>query len=465
MRRRSVLLATLTLFAVLVSAPAAAGDWPSWRGPDNTGKSRAGTPPLRWSETENVRFKVPIPGRGHATPIVWKDRIYLLTAVAVDTEAAAKAEEMRASGGRPAGPPPAGARPGGHGGRQRPRGQAPVAQRFVVLALDLATGTTVWEKTANEAMPVEGTHSDATWASASPVTDGEYLFAQFGSQGLYAYDLDGNLKWQKDLGDMQTRNGFGEGSSPVVHGETVVVNWDHEGESFIVAVDRKTGAERWRKSRDEPTSWATPLVVEAAGKPQVVVAATGASRAYDLANGDVIWQLSGLTMNVVPTPSYSDGVVYMTSGFRGNAMQAVRIAKAQGELSGSEAVAWTHDRHTPYVPSPLVYDDKVYFLKSNTAILTCLDAKTGEVIYTEKRLEGLDTVYASLVGAQGRVYVVGRGGTTLVLKHGAELEVLATNVLDEGFDASPAIAGGELLLRGRSHLYSLVEGGGKADGP
>lgn len=437
-------LLTAALCALVTSLPLAADEsgWPQWRGPQADGTSPDGDPPTVWNEEENVRWKVQVPGEGSSSPIVWKDRVYLLTAVPMETPGEPPAE-------------PEGER------RGPPRGVQPVKQRFVVLALSRRDGSVVWERTAIEAVPAEGHHPDGTWASASPVTDGEALYAHFGSQGLYAYDLEGKLLWQRDLGDMQTRLGFGEGSSPALWGKTLVVNWDHEGDSFLVALDKRTGEELWRRDRGESTTWATPLVVDVDGKPQVVVPATGASRGYDLATGELLWQLAGLTPNVIPSPVEDGGLVILMSGFRGNAVQAVRLSGARGDLAGSNAVVWTHDRDTPYVPSPLLYEDKLYFLKSNSAILTCMDARTGEVLYSEQRLAGLDNVYASIVGAAGRVYVTGRNGTTLVLRHGTEPEVLATNTLDDGFDASPAIAGRELYLRGRSHLYALAQDGGE----
>jgi outer membrane protein assembly factor BamB len=435
-------LLTFTAIWSLVLPLAAGADWPQWRGPEGTGVAPAADPPVRWSETENVRWKVPIPGRGHAAPIVWGERVYLLTAVPVE-------------GARPPEPPA----DADERTRERwMRAVHPVEQRFVVMALNRRDGSVAWERTAVEAVPHEGTHRDGTWASASPVTDGAAVYAQFGSQGLFAYSLDGELLWQRDLGDMSTRNGFGEGASPAVHGDKLIVNWDHEGDSFIVALDKKTGKTVWQKSRDEITSWSTPLVVEAGERPQVVVAATGKSRAYDLATGEVVWEAAGMTVNVVPTPVYGHGMVYLTSGFRGSALQAVRVAEAKGEVTAGEAVAWTHDRDTPYVPSPLLYGDQLYFLKVNSGILSCLDAKTGKIHFNEQRLEGVRNVYASPVGADGRVYLVGREGTTVVLEHGPEYKVLAQNTLDEGFDSSPAVAGEELYLRGSQHLYCLAEG-------
>jgi outer membrane protein assembly factor BamB len=310
-------------------------------------------------------------------------------------------------------------------------------------------------------VPHESHYIDSSWASASPVSDGEVLLAQFGSNGLFAYDLDGNELWRVDLGDMRTRNGFGEGSSPAIFGDTVVVNWDHEDDSFIVALDRMTGEELWRTARpDEVSSWATPLVVAPdehyRGKAQVIVPGTGKSRGYDLVTGKEIWRLGGMTVNAIPTPVYKDGTVYLMSGYAGQMLQAVDLTKAQGELEGTEAVRFVHTRHTPYVPSPLLYGSRLYFLKHFKNILTVLDADTGAVVYTEKRLPGISNVYASPVGADGRVYFLSRDGHAVVLADGDTFEVLAENDLDDGFDASPALAGDTLYLRGRHHLYALT---------
>lgn len=433
-QNRHVVLLFPLLLALSASASPPPGSWPSWRGPLGTGAAPQGDPPTEWSETKNVKWKVALPGRGHATPVVWGERIFVTTAIPV---AAAPA------------PPPA---EDGRMGRVQPAG----AVRFVVLALDRETGKVLWERTAREAVPHEGTHADGSWASASPLTDGELVFASFGSEGLYAYDLDGTLKWSKDLGDMATRNAFGEGSSPALAGDALIVNWDHEGEDFIVALDKKTGEERWRKGRDEPTSWSTPVVVEQGGRAQVIVAATNQTRSYDAATGELLWQLPGMTLNVIPTPVASDGLVYLISGFRGNMLQAVRLAEAKGDLAGTPAVAWTYDRDTPYVPSPVLAGGVLYFLKSNTGTLSALDAATGAVKYGPLRLAGIEGVYASPVAAAGRLYVVGREGATVVVKTGAEHEVLATNTLDDHFDASPVVAGDELLLRGSKHLYALA---------
>ena len=435
--RRTVLTICLLLGATLAGAgPDPDAWWPQWRGPLGTGAAPAADPPTRWSERQNLRWKVPIPGRGNATPIVWGDRIYLTTAVPA---AASPAAEPAAAG-------------------ERPRAIAAAGPLdFVVMALDRATGATVWQRTARREVPHEGTHQDGTWASASAVTDGERVFAHFGSRGLYAYSAAGDKLWEQDLGDMRTRRGFGEGSSPALHGETLVVNWDHEGDSFIVALDAGSGRRLWRRERDEVTSWSTPLVVTGADRPQVVVAATGRTRGYDLATGETLWEAAGMTTNTIPSPVYGHGLVFVTSGFRGNALQAIRLAGARGDVSDGEAVAWSYDRDTPYVPSPVLHDGILYVLKHNTGILTAFDAVTGKVHYGPVRLPGIDGAYASPVAAGDRVYVVGRDGTTVVLAAGSEFRVIAENRLEDGFDASPALAGSDLLLRGREHLYCLGE--------
>jgi outer membrane protein assembly factor BamB len=288
------------------------------------------------------------------------------------------------------------------------------------------------------------------------VTDGKVVVAYFGSRGLHCYDRDGNLKWEKDLGRMKTKLSFGEGSSPALYRNTVIVNWDHEGPGFIAAFDKETGSELWRTTRDEETSWSTPIVIDNDGKSQVITAATRRIRAYDLADGKLLWECAGLTTNAIPSPVAGNGLIYATTGFRGSIMLAIH-PNGTGDVTGSDSVAWTLKKGTPYVPSPLLYDDRLYFFASNNAVLSCIDANTGKPLYDGKRVEDLQGVYASPVGAGGRVYLVGRNGTTVVIKHGDEFEVLATNKLDDRIDSSPAIAGKDLFLRGHDYLYCIAE--------
>jgi outer membrane protein assembly factor BamB len=253
------------------------------------------------------------------------------------------------------------------------------------------------------------------------------------------------------------RNQFGEGSSPALHGNLLVIVWDHQGESFITALDKRTGEERWRTARDEIDSWATPLVVETGGRAQVVTSGMKQVRSYDLETGALLWFGTGTTMNPIPSPVAADGLVILTAGFRGNDLKAVRLADAKGDITNTPAIVWTLNRDTPYVPSPLLYDGILYLLKSNNGLLSAFDASTGKPHYQVARLEGTPNVFASPVGAAGRVYVLGQEGTTLVLKHGASFEVLAQNKLDDGFNASPALADNEMYLRGFKSLYCIAE--------
>jgi outer membrane protein assembly factor BamB len=447
-RNRGPFFSLVAVLSVVVSMPSAEGRdaeaqryWPQWRGPLMNGVAPHAKPPIEWSESKNVRWKVSIPGKGSATPVVWGDRIYVLTAVPGEKRASAPsaAPAVGTGGGRPPNTPP------------------DAVQKFTVLALRRSDGKVLWERVVREELPHEGTHPTGTWASASAVTDGDLVFAHFGSRGLYALDANGKVVWEKDLGDMKVKLAFGEGSSPALDGDRLFVQWDHEGDSFVVALDRKTGKELWRQKRDERTSWATPLVVEHGGRTQVVTSATNRVRSYDAATGDLLWETPGMTQNAIPTPVHADGLVILTSGFRGNALLAVKLAEARGDLAASPAVAWKLDRDTPYVPSPLLYGNELYFLKGNNGLLSCFNAKTGERLYGPERLEGVPNVYASLLGADGRVYVTGREGATAVLQRGPTFKVLATNTLDDGFDASPVAVDSELYLRGQKFLYRISE--------
>ena len=425
----------LVALTSMASAQGPQGDrfWSQWRGPDATGLSPDADPPLEWSETKNVRWKIEIPGRGSASPVVWGDRLFLLTAVPVG-----------ATG------------PDSHA----PRGgiQPRQAHRFVVLAIDRTTGRILWERSAQEEEPHEPTHQDnGTWASSSAVTDGEHVFASFESRGLYAYDMEGTLIWQKNLGDKGMRNQFGEGSTPALHGNRLVIVWDHiGGQSFVVALDKRTGEEIWRAERDEIDTWATPLIIESNGRKQVVTAGMNRVRAYDLETGELVWHSKGTTMNPIPSPVAGDGMVFLTSGFRGNNLKAIRLADARGDITDSDAIVWTLDRDTPYVPSPLLYDGVLYLLKTNSGILSAFEAASGKPLYQLQRLPGIGEVFSSPVGASGRVYITGRDGTTLVIRQGPTFEVLATNALDDGFDASPALVGNEIYLRGYRYLHGIV---------
>jgi len=430
----------------LMTAPAAAddggeladslGNWPQWRGPLGTGVAPNANPPIEWSEDKNVRWKVELPGLGHSTPIVWGDRVFVTTAVPY---------------GDAMSPQPSRA-PGAHDNLAVTH-----RQRFVVLALSRSEGRILWQHKLREALPREQGHRTASLASNSPVTDGERLFAFFGSYGLYCLDMDGELLWKSDFGLMQSLHGHGEGASPALYADTLIINWDHEGGSFVAALDKRTGRQRWRVDREEITSWATPIVVEHDGKPQLIISGTNRVRGYDLATGKVVWECGGLSANVVASPVAADGMLYVGSSYDKKALLAIRLDGALGDITGTSQVAWDRFRGTPYVPSPLLYGDSLYFLTHYQGVLTRVHAPTGKDRPGPFRLDGISEVYSSPVGAAGRVYVTDRDGTTLVISHADKPRILATNRLDESFSSSAALAGGDLFLRGQRFLYRLAE--------
>lgn len=425
LKYRIALIAGVALAGSLMTAAAAGTNspehnWPQWRGPTGNGVALHGNPPTEWSEEKNIKWKVAIPGAGHATPIVWDEKIFVLTAVPAETTT------------------------------------SKVEQAFAVICLDRKTGEIIWQRRPRKAVPHEGHHQTNTYASGSPITDGKHVFAFFSSHGLFCYDMDGTLVWQKDFGDMRTRNGFGEGVSPTLAGNKLIVVWDTEDDSWIAALDKTTGKEIWKTKRDERTGWSTPYVLSHAGQKQVVVNGTTAVRSYDVETGRLIWQCSGQTANAIPSVVADDEFVYAMSGFRGNAAYAIELGST-GDVTSTDRIEWTLNRGTPYVPSPLLYDGQLYFLQGNTGMLTSVDAKTGKPHYQQERLDNIRGVYASPVGAADKVYLPGREGTTLVLAKGPELKVLASNKLDDPIDASPVVAGDELILRTHTHLYCIAE--------
>ena len=324
----------------------------------------------------------------------------------------------------------------------------------MVLSIDRTTGELLWERTATEAIPQEGFHPQyGSFASNSPVTDGEHVFAYFGSRGLYCYDLDGRLIWQRDLGQMRRFLQFGEGTPLVLRDGRLIVKADHEGDSFIVVFDKETGEEIWRTSRDEATSWSPPLVVEHAGRTQAIVAATGKVRSYDYDTGAVIWEVSGLGRNQIPAPVHQDDLVFVMSGFIAPNLMAIRLG-GQGDLTGFDAVVWTNKQANSYTPSPVLFDGQLYVL-TDSGVLTNFDATTGHVHYRE-RLPGPSNFKVSPIGVNGRLYLASEEGRVFVVKMGSEFALLATNTLeDQIFIATPAIVDGEVFLRSQAALYCI----------
>jgi len=413
-------------------------NWPQWRGPLGTGAAIKGNPPTDFSETKNLKWKTEIPGKGHATPIIWENHIIVQTAV--PTEEKIKVEESTASEGQ-----------------QRMSGtKTDAVHEYRVILVNRETGKIEWQTTVARELPAESTHELGSWASNSPCTDGEYIYAYFGSRGLFCLDFSGKVIWKRDFGQLQKHMSFGEGESPYLYKDKIFIQWDHEGESFLYAIDKKTGKDVWKLEREERTSWSTPFVVEVNGKPQVITSATTNVRSNDFETGELIWTSTGLTRNVIPNPVYEDGILYVMSGFRGSAMQAIDLAKAKGDITGTAAILWTVAEDTPYTPNPVLMNGKLYFLRVNNGYLTCLDAKTGKVFYTKQKLEGINAIFSSPTGVADRLYIVA-DKICLVIKAGETFEVLASNVLDDNFHASPVIVGDELFLRGFKSLYCFSE--------
>ncbi len=418
------------------SAPArASANWPQWRGPTGNGVAPHSDAPLRFSASEGVKWTVEIPGRGFSSPIVWDDLVFVTTAVAT-------AEETRSVD------------------RPRRRQSRLVAHDFRLIALRRDNGEVAWSRTAIIAVPHEGYHRTlSSYANPSPVTDGERVYAFFGSRGLYAFDLDGEAVWARDFGvEMEIFGHFGEASSPALFGNTIVVVFDHQGESFIEALDTRDGSTRWRRSRDEGTAWSSPYILDHDGAILVVTSAGNYITAYDLGSGQVEWRSPGLTPGPIPTPVAGGGLLFVASGSRERRVRAIDLSRA-GDAGGG-AVAWELDKAAPYNPSPLLWGDELYLVRDGgmnvgTSRLSLIDARTGEAHYLQQRLPAAYTIKASPVGAGGKVYLLTEEGDVLVVRRGAPLEVLAINPMGEQFVASPAIAHDELFLRSRNHLFCI----------
>jgi outer membrane protein assembly factor BamB len=414
-------------------------DWPQWRGPSGTGAAPQASPPLTWSETQNVRWKLPLAGRGHSSPVVARGRVFLTMAVPVGDAA----------------PPVFDNAPGSHDNLGVTH-----THSFRALAVDLATGQVAWEREVARSFPHEGGHATGSLASPSPVTDGSAVYVFFGSRGLYCLDAqDGSIRWQRHFGQLTTHHAHGEGASPALHDGVLVVPWDQENNSRVFALEAATGRELWSSARDEITSWSTPVVTLVGGKPQAILSATQRIRGYDLATGTPIWECGGMSRNVIASPVAADGRVYCGCSYDRRTFIALSLEGATGDLTSSDHVLWTTNQRTPYVPSPLLYDGRLYFLSHYQGILSCLQATTGARAALPIRLNDLHDIYASPVGAAGRVYITDRSGVTVVVKHDESLAELARNTLDDRFSASAALVGPDLLLRGERHLYCLREGG------
>ncbi len=464
---RSSTLASIGVLLILTASTCLAENWPHWRGDRGNGVSLTAKPPTEWSATKNVKWKTAIPGRSSGSPVIWEDKVFVVTAVEIKPQAGTPTttreialpvtqRPQRGESGRPVGE----RRPRGPGGRRGgPRegnAQLPTLQ-FSLLCFDRSNGKLLWQMIAAQATPHEGTHSTNGFASASPCTDGEHVYAHFGSRGLYCYTMDGELKWSRsNLGQMKTRATFGEGSSPTIVDDMILVPWDHEGPSYLAALNKYTGKTIWKTDRDEPTCWATPLVVEHNGKKQVVMNGQNYARGYDLATGKELWRCSGQTDRPVASAVTTGDLVLVGSGYRGSFLGAFKL-DSKGDIRGTDSVAWSIDRDTPDIASPVLSQNRIYFHKGKDGTISCFNALTGTPHYKLKRLQGLRRIYASPVAAGGHVYFTGRSGTTVVVKDADDFEIVATNSVGEGVDATPAPVDNELFIRGENHLFCIAQ--------
>jgi len=424
---------------VLAAPLVAADNWPAWRGPNANGVAPASAdPPTTWGEKSNVKWKIDLPGRGSATPVVWGDKVFVLTAI--ETTREAKPDELP---------------------KLDPKFETRTTRpskffAFKVLCYDLATGKEKWAVTATEAVPHEGHHETHSYAAGSPVVDADRVYASFGSFGTFAFDHSGKEVWHRDFGRLNTRLGWGEAVTPVVHNDTVLLNLDQEADSKLVALNAADGKTKWETPREEKSSWNTPRVVEHGKKTLALVNGTNRARCYDLADGKELWSVGGMTVNPIPSAVADNDTAYFTSGYRGAMAVAVPL-DSKGDLGAEGKGNWRYTKGTPYVPSPVLFDGRLYFTQENAGILTVLDAKTGKPLLASEKLPKLTSLYASPLVAGGRLYVTGRDGTTVVLSATDKPEVLATNKLDDVLDASPVAVGKTLLLRGQKHLYAIEE--------
>jgi outer membrane protein assembly factor BamB len=430
------------VFSLLTFNDGAAQDpqdqWPQWRGPQANGVSPHGDPPTRWDEKTNIKWKVELPGRGSSTPIIWGNCVFV--AAAFDTGRVAKPADIPKITVK----------------LELKTTQPNTYHQFILMCFERQTGKLRWQQICAERVPHEGFQPTHSYAAGSPTTDGKHVWVSFGSRGIYCYDFAGKLVWQRDLGLAYTRYGFGEASTPVQHGNDLIINWDQEVNSKLIVLNAHTGETRMQIDRDEPTTWTTPLVVDYKGKTQVIMNGKNRVRSYDLASGEPLWQIGGMTINPIPSAVTENGVAYVMTGYAGSLAVAVPL-DARGDLTGTDKVAWLYKKGTPYVPSPLLMDGKLYFTQANDNLLTCLDAKTGKALIDRERLSDASSFYASPVAAAGRIYMVDRDGVGLVLKHASKLEVLAVNRLDDHIDASPAVVGRQLFLRGHKYLYCIEQ--------
>lgn len=437
MQRGIALLAGSVLVVSLTAGPDAA-NWPQWRGPDGQGVSNESNLPALWDPATNVAWKSAVP-EGHSQPIVWGDRVFVTAATEGPVVPGAAAPEHELGGEVFKHPDALG---------------ADKQHTLKVLAFDLESGRKLWEQVSYEGTVYDDRHRRSSFAAPTPVTDGTLVYAYFGPQGVYAYDFDGQLAWKTSVGKFALI-GMGTGTSPVLWKERLIIQRDeNEGRnSFILALDTRTGKEAWRTQRPVQASWSTPVLVQTNGRAEVITNGNEFVIAYDPATGAELWRTKGVESNAIHTPLVGHGLVIVTAGYPSKKVIAIRPG-GSGDITASDRIAWQYERGTAYVASPILYGDYVY-LVSDKGILTCLDAKTGEVQYEGGRVPVPGTFMASPVAFDGRLLLTSIDGDTYVIKAGPVHEVLASNAIGEPVNASLAISQGRILVRGATHLYCI----------
>ena len=437
--RWPVVPAAALLVATLLSVSVGADEWPRFRGPSAGVAADDPALPDTWSQTENVVWKLDIPGIGWSSPVVWGDHVFLTTVVNTAQQE-----------------PP---KPGFYLGDWPPSG-AP--HRWMVYDIDFRTGKVRWEREVSGAPPSRAKHLKNSYASETPVTDGERVYFYFGNAGLFAFDLNGKALWSKPMGPFKTRNNWGTGGSPVLHGDRVYVLNDNDDQSFLAAYDKRTGAELWRVNRVEGTNWSTPFVWENALRTEIVTSGSDRVRSYDL-SGKLLWEFTGMSTISIPTPFDRHGLLYIASGYVGDALRPAYAIRpgASGDISlkGDETsnahIVWSAKTGAPYNPTPLVYGDHYYTL-FDRGFFTNHDAKTGKEIYGRQRITADASGFtASPWAYNGKVFAMSEDGDTYVMRAGTTFELLGKNSLSEMTLATPAVAHGSLLIRTASKLYRL----------
>ena len=432
-----VLLATVLSFSTVAGT-----NWPQWRGPEGQGVSDETGLPLEWSETKNIKWKTPLPGRGHSSPIVWANRIFLTTsiegAVVPGKQAVKHMDEGKEF-----------KHPDSVGGDRR--------HTLKVLCLDRDSGKVLWERTAYDGPVYDDRHKKNTYASSTPATDGKLVYAFFGSEGLYCYDFKGHEIWKQSFGSIATM-GMGPGTSPVLYRNLVILQCDEDtGErSFIIGIDKRTGKQVWKTPRKVQASWATPVLARAAARTELITSGNELVISYNPATGKEYWRCKGVESNAIPSPLAGHNMVFISAGFPAKHTIAIKLG-GSGDVTGTPNLVWRYDKGSAYVPSPILYRGYVY-LTTDRGILTCLDAKTGEVKYEGGRIPIPATFTASPVAFEGKILLISEDGDTFVVNAGIKHEVLGTNSLGEGVYASPAISEGRIFIRGEKNLYCIGKG-------